>query len=1784
MIHPRRHGLYYHDEHIQVFIPGIDREETVFVPRTDKVISMRLEAVPLGFQVPHPLRLSSEEGTLTAREGVEQGFPTAKHRSKEGDLGLTRDLRPRGKPPGSLVKIPCQDQADQGPTKKKKNKGKTRRKEGSSSSESDTRPIPSKDIPSSSASLPAHSAPAPAPTKLRVLDLFSGTGSTAEAFREQGFEVVTLDFNPKFRPDICVDILEWDYAKAFKPGYFHTIAVSPPCTEYSAAMTCRPRELAKADAIVERALKVIEYLQPWHWFIENPRTGMLKDRGILDGVTYVDVDYCQFCDWGYQKPTRIWGPPFLENLRPKVCDWRECPNLMRRSNGYLGHKRTLGATPRDGAPRIPLEDQYRIPKGVISYIFGWDRKDSDWKVPLTFKPPDYPPPPLPACQTEPRESQSANPAAAARTVTSNSKTPVQPKVQRKQESEWLPASAHNARGKRGNAFIRLTSTEETDSVRTRVSLPMGYPKRRKNKANVYTPYTHVEETGSQTSSSIFRPESTKSSIPKPSRISDPSSLYDLSSTVESDLVSESTLVSTPGTSTELEIKQDAAEGKVYTQRGKQSYGWMELSEGESDAESELGEEDEIGILPPKYMARERRIQRLRSLNLHLPGRTHQEGQSLSEKELEYIDDRIRQKGGKSVRKIGMVKGAIEARDPYETPAVEKARKRLLEGYAGSVFQTRVGGDHPIRGPHGEAEIILKKDAVPVKQRMFQIQGERKAAWVKLTDEIIEDGKIEPGVSPWSSPSFPVPKKKPGEYRLVEDFRKLNDATVDDGHPLPRIEDILQKQGGFKIWSVLDLKDGYHQMPLKEEHRPYTCMSTPRGSFQWKVLVMGLKNGNAMFQRMMEWVLRDLENADPYVDDIIIGSTGANMEEIVANHEKDVKAVLDVLREHKLIVDPKKASMFMGEVEFCGHILREGRRSPAPGKLLSIQKWELPGTVTALRGFLGLTNYYSSYVHNYAGLAAPLMDKLQVGRLDGKKGSLKPVAWDDRSRAAFESLKDALKEGLQVFQLEPDQPFVLRTDASDFAIGAVLEQERNGEWVPVSFFSRKLGQSQLNWTPREKETYAIVASLRKWAGWVGFQPVLVKTDHRSLENWVSENIDTPSGPRGRRARWHETLSQFNLEVQYIPGKDNTVADAMSRFAYPASSSREDVSFHGSARADAEVRKLIEQEIAEGNMIGMIRLGRTTTRGSLLDGYLRTIAAGEFIIVDPQFPARPVAYTQPVACQIPVVTRTGKDTETGNNEPSVPQEEDVPMDSPPPAHRTRSRAPPPGRNAAPLPPQSRRSTRGRRRLRATVPWHSDRSDSSSSPPPPVHRRSPRFQTPGPGISGTGAETRELSGQGSIKPGRISANAETLPANSSKGPSPSSIRPPGDPREVPAGTSLEASGQGREEPVTRREKSGQGSATAGNPSGLFGQGSAPIVDKLPVRFAFKRPVQADHTQSQSPASEPRESLPRIVEEAIPRTSEEPKSQVSPSGDTIPPIQEDRGSSDISPLTDIEMDGSPPRVSIQEEPNVNLSDGEEVFYDCISHSSMEVDNEATVSNPPKSPRATDEPKELVWGLSKDEWATVMVEGVSPLEGNIIELWEDREMVEDCEIRVYFDVPLVFLELDLRRASTGLIHLVAPCTQSVISIRYLVKAENVQSGRIVWERDPSPRNLNEKFYFQSQLPADQRADNPTQTQKALSSRREVLKPTSVLDEDWTSGYENSETWGPIMEQIGAASTAADPDAEWPDGLPICPGKSLPFGETLCSRRVHQGNDPGVSFPQWTHGGGKVDQRTKGEI
>ena len=310
--------------------------------------------------------------------------------------------------------------------------------------------------------------------------------------------------------------------------------------------------------------------------------------------------------------------------------------------------------------------------------------------------------------------------------------------------------------------------------------------------------------------------------------------------------------------------------------------------------------------------------------------------------------------------------------------------------------------------------------------------------------------------------------------------------------------------------------------------------------------------------------------------------------MVAEHDRDLRRVLELAKREIFTIDPKKAELFVKTVKFCGHQLSGGTRRPDPGKLMAIEKWQRPHTITALRAFLGFTNYYSSYVKHYAKVVARLQDKLKVSKAEGKKGSKLPISWDEDDQKAFDEIKSLLCGQLELQRVNPDRPFVLRVDASNYAVGASLEQLVDEDrqptpqdvlekrTVPVAFMSRKLTGSQRNWVPREQETYAIILALMKWESWIGLQPVLVLTDHKALESWAKEVLDTPSGPLGRRSRWHQFLSKFDISVGYVPGKDNFLADVLSRWAYPASEAILDVSKHGNAKDDAEMDAMIAEE--------------------------------------------------------------------------------------------------------------------------------------------------------------------------------------------------------------------------------------------------------------------------------------------------------------------------------------------------------------------------------------------------------------------------------------------------------------------------------------------------------------------------------------------------------------------------------------------------------------------------------
>ena len=304
-----------------------------------------------------------------------------------------------------------------------------------------------------------------------------------------------------------------------------------------------------------------------------------------------------------------------------------------------------------------------------------------------------------------------------------------------------------------------------------------------------------------------------------------------------------------------------------------------------------------------------------------------------------------------------------AEEAQENLKVAELKERLINAYP-RLFSGVTNKNPSDCGRFGTAKIKLKPNPKIYRHREFQLQGDRAEAMKKLLAEFIERGWIEPSDSEWASPAFIVPKKEKGEWRLVVDYRGLNKQSEHDSYSLLLIDTILQKQQKKRIFTVLDLKVSYHQMPLHPDSRPCTAMWTLLGPMQWKVVPMGAKNGNAAFQRMMEDLLDPVrECADPFVDDIIIGSGTEDMteDELIEAHEKDLRRVLSDLDKHNMVCKPTKASLFVKEVGFAGHVVGHGQRRPKHGKLASLHHWEEPQTISELRSFMGFCNYYSGYV-------------------------------------------------------------------------------------------------------------------------------------------------------------------------------------------------------------------------------------------------------------------------------------------------------------------------------------------------------------------------------------------------------------------------------------------------------------------------------------------------------------------------------------------------------------------------------------------------------------------------------------------------------------------------------------------------------------------------------------------------------------------------------------------------------------------------------------------------------
>ena len=417
---------------------------------------------------------------------------------------------------------------------------------------------------------------------------------------------------------------------------------------------------------------------------------------------------------------------------------------------------------------------------------------------------------------------------------------------------------------------------------------------------------------------------------------------------------------------------------------------------------------------------------------------------------------------------------------------------------------------------------------PIKVLPYRIPHAYREEVAKESEEMERRGIIEPSHSEWSAPIVVV-RKKDNKIRLCVDYRRLNATTPMDAYPMPRMDELIDKLGKAKYITTLDLASGYWQVPMSKEDRPKTAFSTPKGLYQFKVMPFGLNGAQATFQRMMDGIIRGIEEFTAvYLDDIIIFS------ETWEQHRVHIREVMQRLRKSKLTAKPSKCQFGMTECTYLGHVVGNGKVKVDQLKVHAVENFPQPQNI---RSFLGLTGYYRRFIKDYARIATPLSDLT-------KKSLPDKIQWNDDCERAFVTLKRALCQSPVLINPNFDKPFVLQTDASDRGIGAVLsQQDDDGNDLPVAYFSRKLLPREVRYSTVEKECLAIKLGIETFKVYLLGRQFTIQTDHRALM-WLNKLKEK----NARLTRWSLALQPYTFEIVHRAGTANGNADGLSRAAF------------------------------------------------------------------------------------------------------------------------------------------------------------------------------------------------------------------------------------------------------------------------------------------------------------------------------------------------------------------------------------------------------------------------------------------------------------------------------------------------------------------------------------------------------------------------------------------------------------------------------------------------------------
>ena len=426
----------------------------------------------------------------------------------------------------------------------------------------------------------------------------------------------------------------------------------------------------------------------------------------------------------------------------------------------------------------------------------------------------------------------------------------------------------------------------------------------------------------------------------------------------------------------------------------------------------------------------------------------------------------------------------------------------------------------------EHKIRLKDPQKIVNLPPYRIPHKYRDELENINSKMLKDDIIEPSISPYNSPLICVTKKS-GECRPVIDFRTLNNI-VPECYPLPRIDEILYGLRGAKIFTSLDLRSAFHQVPLSDESKELTAFTLNFRKYQFKRLPFGLTNSPSVFQAIISNTLASIigEIAFVFLDDILIFSKTEQ------KHLEDLTNVLDKLRHASLSLKLEKCEFFKEQINYLGHqINSNGITCVQNDKLKYAAK---PTCIKELQSFLGLANFYRKFIPNFAQLAQPLYNLL-------KKDT--PYNWDNLCQNIFESLKQTLTSDVVLAHPDYEKTFHVFTDASNIAVGAVLMQQdkKIKNLRPIAFFSKSLNSTQKRYSTTKKELLGIHLALKEFKYLILGYDIELYTDHKPLTPFFFNRLPQDAA----MARWTIDMQPFNCTVKYFAGKKNIVADCLSR---------------------------------------------------------------------------------------------------------------------------------------------------------------------------------------------------------------------------------------------------------------------------------------------------------------------------------------------------------------------------------------------------------------------------------------------------------------------------------------------------------------------------------------------------------------------------------------------------------------------------------------------------------------